>query len=277
LTRLRTTRHLWDGNLYLWDSLQVSVALLVVSVALAWWSRSASLAVLSGIGFVVSMGVVPIAALKHVQANLMMPRYFAAQITFGLLLQSLVVVAMALMVVDRRWPVTRVSGRGTGVVIVAKAAVVAATIVAVFLVAVTPLGFGLNYRDQSGNSKTARPLSSKVVEQLLKIQLETKKPVLINMGFWDAYPSVFVAQQSGLQALVLDTVPSLDSGQYGFDEIIRSRSFIGVCVPRFSSCIPEFGNVVTQRGVSKVLVSEIGRISEDSGRVVAVLDVSPSD
>jgi len=277
LTRLRTTRHLWDGNLYLWDSLRVSVALLVVSVVLAWWSRSASLVVLSGVGFVVSMGVVPIAALKHVQANLMMPRYFAAQITFGLLLQFLVVVAMVLMVVDRRWPVTRVSGRGAGVVTVAKAAVVAATVVAVCLVAVTPLGFGLNYRDQSGNSKAAQPLSSEVIGQLLDIQRRTEKPVLINLSFWDLYPSVFLAQQAGLMALVLDTVPIYDVSQLRFDEILQSRSLVVICAPRFNSCIPEVGSILTQRGVSKVLVSEIGRISEDSGRVVAVLDVRPAD
>jgi len=225
----------------------------------------------------VSMGVVPIAALKHVQANLMMPRYFAAQITFGLLLQFLVVVAMVLMVVDRRWPVTRMSGRGAGVVIVAKAAVVAATVAAVFLVAVTPLGFGLNYRDQSGNSKAAQPLSSEVIGQLLDIQRRTEKPILINLSFWDLYPSVFRAQQSGLRALALDTMPIFDIRQSNYDKTLQSRSFIGVCVPRFSSCIPEFGNVLTQRGVSKILVSEIGRISEDSSRVVAVLDVRPSD
>jgi len=274
LTRLRTTRHLWDGNLYLWDSLRVSVALLVVSVVLAWWSRSASLVVLSGVGFVVSMGVVPIAALKHVQANLMMPRYFAAQITFGLLLQFLVVVAMVLMVVDRRWPVTRVSGRGAGVVTVAKAAVVAATVVAVCLVAVTPLGFGLNYRDQSYNSKAGVQLSAVEIQDLRRISNTDQLPLLVFVGYWDLYPHVFQLRESAIPALALEGVPIFDYQQANFTNILESGNYNVLCAEPLLKCQSSIHSVLDARqlprGKAAAFHYDLKFNSEISSRILRV-------
>jgi len=177
---------------------------------------------------------------------------------------------------ERRIPMWRLV-RQDRLMDAARAAVVFGAVVAVIGVVITPLGFGLDYRDQSGNSKVGVPLSNEVIERLRDIQHQSGTLVLINLRYWDAYPSVFTLQQSGVASLALLPTPTYDEKQKAFYKVLQSKSFFGVCQPRFGSCVPEFGNILTQRGISGMEVTERERFFEASGRVITVLQVRRFD
>jgi hypothetical protein len=276
LTRLRTTRHLWDGTLYLWTSLQVAVALFLLSVVLTWWVRNVRLAMLSGAGLLVSLGVIPIAMLKHVQANFMMPRYFSTTITLGLLLQFLVVVAMCYRLFERKRAMSPKKLTNSRALTFGRYTVLLGFTVTAIFVATIPLGFGLDYRDQSGKSKTGNPLDTDIVGRLGKLETTHGLPVLISLGFWDTYPTVFLLQLQRQGVLALDDEPIFDVHQKNFASVLASREFYAVCRPRFSTCVQGLGAALQDRGLRGFSIRSVEQIPETKSQVVEVLEVRPT-
>jgi len=276
-TKILNTRHLWDGNLYLWDSLRLSVLLFLVSIVLVCHLRQARLMVLASTGFTISLGVVPIAALKHVQTSLMMPRYFATQIIFGLLIQFVVVLITVCRLASARSMFALTKSHEFYALRIVRNAIAVVFVSTTILVLASPLGFGRDYRDQSGNSKVAVPLSGEVVTRLHTMQRESGGVVLVNMKVWDSYPSVFRLQRAGVRSLALDTEPTFDFGQKDFMELLDTRSFLGVCEPRFTTCVSEFGDILNRRGIRRLQITEIDRVTETSGRVISVLQIRPQE
>jgi len=273
MTKIRTTRHLWDGTLYLWDSLRAATVLVLFSLLMSWWLRSAKLAALGVAGFAVSVSVVPVAALRHVQMNLMMPRYFAGQITIGLLVQFLAVVALVWVSLERR-TVWRRQVDLTWLATTSKRVALVVSTVAIVVLSVTRLEFGMDYRDQSGNRKMAVPLTTSTREHLRELQKTSGKPIVVFVDFWDMYPSVFLLQQEGVRAFALEAVPIFDVHQAGFKELLLSRNYAVICAQRFSTCVPEVGFVLAQRGVTRFDVSVFETLKEGSDRVFEILKVS---
>jgi len=275
LTRIRMTRHLWDGTLYLWDSLRAAAVLVLLTSLLSWRLRSAKLVALGVAGFVVSVSVVPIAALRHVQANLMMPRYFSTLITIGLLVQFLVVVALAWILLERRTAM-RFPSNATKLLAVAKLVAVVTAVVSVGGVSVLPLGFGLDYRDQSGNRKTGAPLVTLTRDQLREMQAASGRPIVVFVDFWNLYPSIFLLQHEGVRAFALESPPIFDVHQAGFKDLLRSRNFIVVCGERNMPCNASLQAVLDARGIVDFRLDQIGLQADELGRSFRLMSVKPA-
>lgn len=258
LTKIRATRHLWNQSLYLWDSLRLSVVFLAVSLVLFLWRRNVETFGLAIVGFLTSLSIVPMASLKHVQANVMMPRYFAAQITLGLLLQLLSTIAA--IDTSRKPRTTMEAGRANTkrLQTFAKAALV--TLGAVFLiqVSVSPLEFGLAYRDQSYNTKASKLLSHDQVEYLEKMYEESGLPVLVFFGYWDLYPNVMLLDEAGLSAYALEGVPIFDYQQRRFASVMRSMNYDVLCDRSFAECRQNLRTVLKRREFPLGIVSDGG-------------------
>lgn len=262
LTKLRSTRHLWDGNLYLWDSLQVSCALALLSLAIAVVLRHQTFGALVIVGLTITFGVVPIVALKHVQLNWMMPRYFATTLMMGLLLQSLTLFAGGMLLWWRYRP--KAQPRCTAVSLPKRVefALIFGWGVIMTGLLTSNLGFGLNYRDQSNNLKAGTSFSEETISQLERFRQGYNEPLFVFIDYWNLYPSIFRLQEAGVETLALEGVPIFDVQQAGFKKALDSRRFAIICDRRNSPCEENIRNVLESRGLRNIEVVKVSDLSD---------------
>lgn len=276
ITRIRTTRHLWDGTLYLWDNLRIAGIVAVVSVLLAWRLHRVKLAALALAGFLVSLGVVPTAALSHVQANAMMPRYFAVQISFGLLVQCLVMAALTVDVFEKRHycatPMRLPAKFARG----SRAAMVMASVMSIVVLAIAPLSFGLDYRDQSGRRKMGLPLSSATIKRVKDLSRGEGLPILLAIEFWDSYPTQYLMNEQRIEAYYFaGSQPVFDRFQLDFERLLASRSFLMICRPTRETCRSDIGFVLRDRGLTDFYLETLELIIESEDQTIEILRVRP--
>lgn len=276
ITRIRTTRHLWDGTLYLWDNLRIAGIVAVVSVLLAWRLHRVKLAALALAGFLVSLGVVPTAALSHVQANAMMPRYFAVQISFGLLVQCLVMAALTVDLFEKRHycaaPMRLPAKFARG----SRAAMVVASVMSIVVLAIAPLSFGLDYRDQSGRRKMGLPLSNETIKWVKELSRAEGVSILVAIDFWDNYPTQYVMQEQGIETFVFDgTRPVFDRFQPNFRQFLSLKSFVAVCRPKAQTCALDLIIGLKNRHLTDFEVVSLGKMVEPGDGTIETLRVRP--
>ena len=222
LEKIRTTRHLWHGSLYIYDNIRISLILLIVTAVIAVIRHNWPAVVLCASGATMVAGTVLITALEHVQANQLMPRYFSLTFALGLFVQVLSLVAVVpLPHINHQLHLGQRAAWLFGVLFVAS------TLFALR----TPIEFGRDYKDQSGSSKQAVVMPASDIERV-RTELLGKQPILVVANFWDVWPNSFLMQRAGLTVAAMENAPAYDVRQKGFADLLESESLTMLCLLR---------------------------------------------
>ena len=238
LSRILYTTHLWDGTKFLRDKLVVSLGLLALSLLLALRIWHVRLAVLSLTGAVMSLSTGLIVGLEHVQANLMMPRYFSLTFSIGLALQVVTFGVLVLLQFPKLDVKTVAASRTLQIRTwqLATAGLIA-VVVTLPMLMFSEITFGKDYKDHSGGSKAGFVLPRNDLEWLKTKIRNEEQQVMVLTGFWDLWPQVFALRRDGLDVLALEDSSRFDKLQPGLEDALGGERSLVVCISREPACV----------------------------------------